>query len=53
MAKGPVVMKFGGTSVGDAKAILRACEIVRGRLPLRPVVVISAWSRQSLLTSPL
>ena len=26
-----VVMKFGGTSVEDAKAILRTTEIVRGR----------------------
>ena len=45
MAKGPVVMKFGGTSVGDAKAILRACEIVRGRLPEHPVVVVSAMAK--------
>jgi len=35
MAKASVVMKFGGTSVGDANAILRVCEIVRGRLPQR------------------
>ena len=37
-----IVIKFGGTSVGDAGAIERAAEIVRGRLPRRPVVVVSA-----------
>src|SRR6185312_3190492 len=42
---GCVVMKFGGTSVGDAKAITRVVEIVRGRLPQRPVVVVSAMAR--------
>jgi len=45
MAKASVVMKFGGTSVGDANAILRVCEIVRGRLPQRPVVVVSSISK--------
>lgn len=40
-----IVMKFGGTSVGDAKAIGRAVEIVRGRLDQRPVVVVSAMAR--------
>ncbi|HEX3740365.1 MAG TPA: lysine-sensitive aspartokinase 3 [Terriglobales bacterium] len=40
-----VVMKFGGTSVGDAKAIGRVVEIVRGRLKQRPVVVVSAMAR--------
>ena len=38
-------MKFGGTSVGDAKAIGRVVEIVRGRLRQRPVVVVSAMAR--------
>ena len=38
-------MKFGGTSVGDAKAILRVCEIVRGRLRQHPVVVVSAMAK--------
>lgn len=38
-------MKFGGTSVGDAKAILRVCEIVCGRLAQRPVVVVSAMAK--------
>src|SRR6516162_7700503 len=45
MAKGCIVMKFGGTSVGDAKAIARVGEIVRGRLEQRPVVVVSAMAR--------
>jgi aspartate kinase len=40
-----IVMKFGGTSVGDAKAIGRVVEIVRGRLQQRPVVVVSAMAR--------
>jgi aspartate kinase len=37
-----IVVKFGGTSVGDAAAIERATEIVRGRLTRRPLVVVSA-----------
>jgi aspartate kinase len=37
-----IVMKFGGTSVEDAKAIRRVCEIVRSRIERRPVVVVSA-----------
>jgi len=45
MAQGSVVMKFGGTSVGDARAILRVCEIVRGRISQRPVVVVSAMAK--------
>ncbi len=42
-----VVMKFGGTSVQDAKAILRTTEIVRGRREkgLSPVVVVSAMAK--------
>jgi aspartate kinase len=40
-----IVMKFGGTSVGDAKAIARVAEIVRGRLRQRPIVVVSAMTR--------
>lgn len=41
-----VVMKFGGTSVEDATAILRTASIVAGRLrkDLSPVVVVSAMS---------
>jgi aspartate kinase len=45
MANSCIVMKFGGTSVGDAKAIERVAAIVRGRLPQRPVVVVSAMAR--------
>jgi aspartate kinase len=39
-----IVVKFGGTSVGDADAIGRAAAIVRGRLPGRPLVVVSAMA---------
>ena len=37
-----IVVKFGGTSVGDAEAIARTAAIVRGRLGRQPVVVVSA-----------
>ena len=37
-----IVVKFGGTSVGDAEAIGRAAEIVKGRLDKQPAVVVSA-----------
>jgi aspartate kinase len=42
-----VVMKFGGTSVEDARAILRTAAIVRGRRErgLMPVVVVSAMAK--------
>jgi aspartate kinase len=40
-----IVMKFGGTSVQDAKAIDRAAHIVQGRLADRPVVVVSAMAK--------
>ena len=42
-----VVMKFGGTSVEDTKAILRTTEIVRGRRErgFSPVVVVSAMAK--------
>ena len=40
-----IVMKFGGTSVGDAESIERVIEIIRGRLPRRPVVVVSAMGK--------
>jgi aspartate kinase len=39
-----IVAKFGGTSVGDADAIVRAAAIVAERLPRRPLVVVSALS---------
>jgi aspartate kinase len=37
-----IVIKFGGTSVGDAEAIDRAAQIVRSRLERKPLVVVSA-----------
>ena len=37
-----IVMKFGGTSVGDAAAIRRTADIVRGKLANKPIVVVSA-----------
>lgn len=37
-----VVMKFGGTSIEDAAAIERAIAIVRNRMNLQPVLVVSA-----------
>jgi aspartate kinase len=40
-----LVMKFGGTSVQDAEAIARACDIVRGRLEQNPLVVVSAMAK--------
>src|SRR5690349_21770657 len=40
-----IVMKFGGTSVEDAKAIDRARAIVQERLPQKPVVVVSAMAK--------
>lgn len=47
MRKEIVVMKFGGTSVEDATAMLRTAGIVEGRLRkgLRPVVVVSAMAK--------
>jgi aspartate kinase len=40
-----IVMKFGGTSVQDAAAIIRVAEIVSGRVDRAPVVVVSAMAR--------
>jgi aspartate kinase len=40
-----IVMKFGGTSVEDSRAIERLEEIVRSRLPEQPAVVVSAMSK--------
>jgi aspartate kinase len=47
-----IVMKFGGTSVEDAKAIERVASIVEGRLAQTPVVVVSAMAKvtDTLLT---
>jgi len=40
-----IAMKFGGTSVQDSTAISRAAQIVKGRLPQKPVVVVSAMAK--------
>jgi len=40
-----VVMKFGGTSVEDARAITRVEEIIRTRSTEKPVVVVSAMAK--------
>src|SRR5207244_433795 len=40
-----LVMKFGGTSVQDAAAIGRLCQLVRRALPQRPVLVVSALAK--------
>ena len=40
-----IVMKFGGTSVGDTRAIERVAGIVKGRLQQKPVIVVSAMAR--------
>ena len=47
-----IVMKFGGTSVEDARAIDRTASIVQGRDGKRPVVVVSAMAKvtDTLLT---
>ncbi len=47
-----IVMKFGGTSVEDAKAITRVAEIVKERVEQHPVVVVSAMAKvtDTLLT---
>jgi aspartate kinase len=39
---GPLVLKFGGTSVDDRDALERLAEIVRTRLAAQPIVVVSA-----------
>ena len=40
-----IVMKFGGTSVGDAAAISQVADIVKSKLNRAPVVVVSAMAR--------
>ncbi|MEK6405806.1 MAG: aspartate kinase [Acidobacteriota bacterium] len=40
-----IVMKFGGTSVEDALSIERVAEIIRARLSLKPIVVVSAMGK--------
>lgn len=42
-----IVMKFGGTSVQDARAIDRVANIVRERLPETPIVVVSALAKMT------
>ncbi len=39
-----IVIKFGGTSVGDADRVANAIEIVSERRQLKPVIVVSALS---------
>ncbi|MFZ1701675.1 MAG: lysine-sensitive aspartokinase 3 [Pyrinomonadaceae bacterium] len=41
----PVVMKFGGTSVGDVAAFERVFHIVSTQIERRPVVVVSAMTK--------
>lgn len=38
-------MKFGGTSVEDAPSIERVVEIIRARLSLNPIIVVSAMGK--------
>ena len=40
-----IVMKFGGTSVGNADAISQVASVVRHCLPRKPVVVVSAITK--------
>lgn len=40
-----IICKFGGTSVADGRAITRLIDIVRARVPERPVIVVSALAR--------
>lgn len=40
-----IVLKFGGSSVDRAEALAWVAEVVRGRLPRRPTVVISAMGK--------
>ena len=40
-----IVMKFGGTSVEDAASLERVVDIIRARLSLRPIVVVSAMGK--------
>lgn len=47
MAPSSVVMKFGGTSVEDARAFVRVAEIIAAERASRPVVVVSAMSRMT------
>src|SRR5437667_2182956 len=42
MLPGPIIMKFGGTSVEDANAFRNVTTIVSSAIAMRPVVVVSA-----------
>ncbi len=45
VSKQPIVLKFGGTSVGDVAAFERVVGIVASQLERRPVVVVSAMTK--------
>src|SRR5206468_6034336 len=38
-----IVMKFGGSSVANAEKIRQVLDIVKGRLPRKPLVIASAF----------
>ncbi len=40
-----IIMKFGGTSVGNDKRIRNTCNIIKSRIKRRPVVVVSAVAK--------
>lgn len=40
-----IIMKFGGTSVADATAMLRTISIVESKLAQKPVIVVSACAK--------
>jgi len=40
-----IVMKFGGSSIKDAVSIERVIKIIQERLPLNPVIVVSAMGK--------
>jgi len=51
--RAPIVMKFGGTSVADARAFESVAQIIAAHIGLRPVVIVSAMSgmTDALVTS--
>jgi aspartate kinase len=51
--RAPIVMKFGGTSVADARAFESVARIIAAHIGLRPVVIVSAMSgmTDALVTS--
>ncbi len=42
--RAPIVMKFGGTSIADARAFESVAQIIAAHIGLRPVVIVSAMS---------